>query len=188
MVTVSLVGVGSPFSVADLESMPDDGRRYELIDGELLVTPAPSWAHQEVGLALAIMLRSACPRDLRVLVAPFAVRPDIHNELQPDVLVARYSDLTLKDLPVAPVLAVEVISPSSRLTDASLKKAAYARLGAQSFWLVDPDPDQPSLMVFELDGAEYREVAHVEGGEAFDGERPFPVRVVPAELVAGLQP
>src|SRR6266516_6363381 len=82
MMTMSLAGVGRPFSVADLEAMPDDGRRYELIDGELLVTPAPAWAHQEAAITLTELLRSACPRDLRVLIAPFAVRPDLHNELQ----------------------------------------------------------------------------------------------------------
>src|SRR6266480_12253 len=107
--------------------MPDDGRRYELIDGELLVTPAPGWAHQEAAITLTELLRSACPRDLRVLIAPFAVRPDLHNELQPDVLVARFADLTLKNLPKPPVLAVEVASPSSRLTDANLKGAVYSR-------------------------------------------------------------
>lgn len=80
------MSVGRPFSVADLEAMPDDGRRYEL-----LVTPAPSWAHQEAAITLSELLRAACSRDLRVLIAPFAVRPDMHNELQPDVLVARFA-------------------------------------------------------------------------------------------------
>ena len=68
--------VAHPFTVADLERMPDDGRRYELIDGELLVSPAPGWAHQEAVMALSILLRQACPAGLRVLPAPFAVRPD----------------------------------------------------------------------------------------------------------------
>ena len=130
--------VAHPFTVADLEGMPDDGRRYELIDGELLVSPAPGWAHQAVVLALAVLLDRACPAEFRVLPAPFAVRPDKFNEVQPDVLVARYTDLTEDDLPRAPVLAVEVISPTSRLRDAHLKKAVYARLGSPSFWLVDP--------------------------------------------------
>jgi Uma2 family endonuclease len=123
-----------------------------------------------------------------VLIAPFAVRPDMHNELQPDVLVARYSDLTMKDLPKRPVLAVEVASPSSRLADANLKRAVYARMGVQSFWLVDPDPEQPSLTAFELADADYRQVAHVVGDQVFTAERPFVVRIVPAELVRGLQP
>ena len=180
--------VHRPYTVADLETMPHDGRRYELIDGELLVSPAPGLPHQEVVYALHRVLRDACPRALHVVGAPFAVRPDAFNEYQPDVLVARETDLTLEDLPKAPVLAVEVISPTSGIRDASLKKAVYARMGVQSYWLVLPDLDQPALTVFEPDGDEYRQVAHVVGAEAFEAQRPFPVRVIPTDLVAGLSP
>ncbi|MCW2909217.1 MAG: hypothetical protein JWL68_4006 [Actinomycetia bacterium] len=116
------------------------------------------------------------------------MRPDTSNEVQPDVLVARYSDLTKDDLPRAPVLAVEVISPTSRLRDAHLKKAVCARLGSPSFWLADPARDQPSLTVFELAGGAYREVACVAGDEAWTATQPFPVQVIPADLVRGLQP
>ena len=117
------------------------------------------------------------------------MRPDKFNEVQPDVLVARYADLTEDDLPRAPVLAVEVISPTSRLRDAHLKKAVYARLGsAASFWLVDPARNKPTLTVFELAGGAYRKVACVAGDEAWTATRPFPVRVVPSDLVRGLQP
>ena len=177
-----------PYTVGDLEAMPDDGRRYELVDGALLVSPAPGWPHQEVAYTLYGLLRAACPRDLRVLGAPFAVRPDKFNEYQPDVLVARYRDLTLDDLPTAPVLAVEVISPSSGIRDATLKKAVYERLGVPSYWLVRPDRTEPALTVFELDGSAYHQVAHVVGDVPFEAQQPFPVRVVPADLVAGLRP
>jgi len=125
---------------------------------------------------------------MRVLAAPFAVRPDKFNEVQPDVLVARYGDLTEDDLPRAPLLAVEVISPTSRLRDASLKKAVYARLGTPSYWLVDPRPDKPSLTVFELSGGEYAEAGQVSGDQPWDATRPFPGRVIPAALVRGLRP
>jgi Uma2 family endonuclease len=89
----------------------------------------------------------------------------------------------MKDLPKPPVLAVEVSSASGRLTDASLKRAVYARMGVQSFWLVDPDPEQPSLTAFELTDVDYRQVAHVVGDQVFTAERPFGVRIMPAELV-----
>ncbi|MGP7998104.1 MAG: Uma2 family endonuclease [Streptosporangiaceae bacterium] len=111
---------------------------------------------------------------MRVLAAPFAVRRDKYNEVQPDVLVARYADLTEQGLPRAPLLAVEVISPTSRLRDASLKKAVYARLGTPSYSLVDPDPDKPSLTVFELADGGYRELAHVTGGAGLDGQPAVP--------------
>jgi Uma2 family endonuclease len=178
--------VARPFTVADLEDTPDDGRRYELIDGGLLVSPAPGWHHQEVQGALFYLLRTACPRDLRVIGAPFAVRQDDYNEVQPDVLVARYDDLTERNLPRAPLLAVEVMSPTSRLRDASLKKAFYARLGVLSYWLVDPV--RPAVTAFELAGDGYDEVAHVAGNDSWRASKPFGVTIVPAQLVAGLQP
>lgn len=180
--------VAHPFTVSDLEEMPDDGRRYELIDGELLVSPAPGWAHQQATGALYVALYQVSPASMRVLMAPFAVRPDKNNEVQPDVLVARYEDLTEQGLPRAPLLAVEVVSPTSRLRDASLKKAVYARLGTPSYWLVDPNPGKPSLTVFEFSGREYTEAGHVTGDQPWDATRPFPVRVVPADLVRGLRP
>ena len=183
MTTTGTSGIphGRPFTVADLEAMPDDGNRYELIDGMLLVSPAPSRRHQRNLLKLAIALELACPSDMLVLPAPFAVRPSQSTELQPDVLVARKIDLTEKLLPVAPLLAVEVFSPSSVINDLNNKKAAYERLGVISYWVVDPA--QPALMVFELDDeGRYHQVAEVKGDDAFQAERPFPVRIVPAQL------
>jgi Uma2 family endonuclease len=180
--------VSRPFTVADLETMPDDGRRYELIDGELLVSPAPGWPHQEAVAALSLLLRSACPRDLRVIQAPFAVRLNEFSELQPDVLVARFADLTDQNLPKAPLLAVEVVSPSSGLRDRSLKQAVYERMGVPSYWLVEPDRAKPALTAFELAGGQYRQVAGVSGAQTWEGVRPFPVRITPASLVAGLEP
>jgi Uma2 family endonuclease len=124
---------------------------------------------------------------LHVLPAPFAVQPSETTELQPDVLVARDEDLTEKNLP-APLLAVEVLSPSSVLKDLNLKKAAYQRMGVPSYWVVDPRT--PSLTVFELDGTgfRYQVVAEVTGDKSFDATQPFAVHVVPAELLGGLTP
>ena len=172
---------GRPFTVDDLEAMPDDGNRYELIDGTLIVSPAPGKRHQRVLLKLAIALEAACPGDLLVLPAPFAVQPSRSTELQPDILVARKADLTEKLLPVAPVLAVEVFSPSSVINDLNNKKAAYERMGVACYWVVDPQ--QPAMTVFELDDdGHYLQVAEVKGEDAFDAERPFRLRVIPAEL------
>lgn len=172
----------TPFSVADLEGMPDDGRRYELVDGQLLVSPAPGLRHQALALALYRLLDDACTEELFVLAAPFAVRIDASNEVQPDVLVARRDQLTEKNLPAAPVLAVEVLSPSRRLVDLSLKRAAYQRMGTPSYWVLDPGV--PDLLVLELDASgAYSEVAHVSGADAFIAAQPFAVRVVPSALL-----
>ncbi|MBB5153000.1 Uma2 family endonuclease [Saccharopolyspora phatthalungensis] len=180
---------GRRFTVQDLEAIPEDGRRYELIDGELLVSPAPGWPHQEAVGSLFVRLHRASPPEYRVLPAPFPVRQDLFTELRPDVVVARYAELTLRNLQTAPVLAVEVASPSSRLNDISLRKAAHARLGTQHFWLVDPDLEVPTVTAWELvGGSDYQRVARVVGDELFEPLRPFPVRFAPVDLVAGLRP
>jgi Uma2 family endonuclease len=180
---------GRALTADDLERIPDDGHRYELLDGTLLVSPAPSWQHQEVQAELLGRLRAASPPDLRGLGAPFAVRLTPDTELQPDILVALYENFTPKNLPVAPLLAVEIRSPSTALIDLNLKKAAYERHGVESYWILDPDPETPSLLVFELgEAGRYVEVAHVAGHESFAAERPFPIELTPSDLVAGLHP
>jgi Uma2 family endonuclease len=180
--------LGRPFTVDDLADMPDDGRRYELIDGVLLVSPAPGWAHQEMALALGTYLRAEAPPDLRVLVAPFAVRTSLSNEVQPDVIVARYADLTEACLPVAPALAAEVLSPSTKLHDRNTKKAHYERIGALSYWLLDPTGDG-AIEVFELDtDGRLQLVLAATGEETVTVTRPFAIELCPARLLDGLRP
>jgi Uma2 family endonuclease len=181
MMTVTTLPRSRPFTWRDLEAMPDDGHRYELIDGALVVTPAPSIPHQSVAFALARLLHGACPPHLKVLMAPLAVRLADDTELQPDILVARRSDLTHRNLPAAPALAVEVLSPSTRLIDINLKKARYEAAGCPSYWTVDPDG--PQLTAWELADGAYVPVAHVVGDEPFRATKPFPVTVVPADLL-----
>jgi Uma2 family endonuclease len=166
--------------------MPDDGRRYELIDGMLIVSPAPGTRHQKIAYRLYGVLEPACPPEFEVMGAPYAVHHGESIELQPDVLVGRFEDFTDKDLPKPPVLAVEVLSPSTALNDLNTKKAAYERLGVESYWVIDPN--QARLTVFELRDGSYAETASVTGGEAFDATRPFPVRIVPIDLLGRFAP
>lgn len=71
------------------------------------------------------------------------------------------------------------------INDLNNKKAAYQRLGVQSYWVIDPE--EPTLTVFELDDmGVYTKVAEVKGADAFDAQRPFPVRIVPVELLGRL--
>ena len=170
-----------PLTRADLETMPDDGHRYELIDGVLIVTPAPSWQHQRAVGRLLMLLTAACPPDLEAFVAPLDVTLAEDTVMEPDVLVARKADLGDRDLPAAPVLAVEVLSPSTRRIDLTLKRSRLEAAGCPAYWVIDPD--EPSLTGWELRGDAYVRVAHVRGGEAFEATVPFSVRVVPADLV-----
>jgi Uma2 family endonuclease len=180
MDAVTTLPRGRPLTVADLESMPDDGHRYELIDGTLVVTPAPSIRHQTVSGEFFVLLHSACPSGLRVLAAPTDVVLGDDTGVQPDLLVARREDFTDQNLPTAPLLAVEILSPNTRLVDLNLKRAAYERAGVASYWVVDPE--EPRLRVFELRQGAYVEVADVAGDESWTAEAPYAVTVVPNRL------
>jgi len=83
----------------------------------------------------------------------------------------------------APVLAVEVASPRTRVYDRGRKRDVYEAFGIRSYWIVDVGQDEPSLTVLELRRGKYTEVARVVGDEGFSAVRPFPVTIVPAELL-----
>src|SRR5215475_6076015 len=80
------------WTVDDLASLPDDGLRYELVDGSLLVTPAPCPPHQRAVLGLAVVLRACCPAGMETFIAPVDYQPDKGNSLRPDILVVRRED------------------------------------------------------------------------------------------------
>jgi hypothetical protein len=80
---------------------------------------------------------------------------------------------------------VEIASPSTAQYDLNRKKIVYAEFGIPAYWIVDPDPDRPSITAFRLTGGSYAEVGRAAGKERFAGTTPFPVEIVPAELVAG---
>ncbi|MEV6417625.1 Uma2 family endonuclease [Kribbella sp. NPDC051718] len=169
-----------PLTRDDLDRMPDDGHRYELIDGLLIMTPAPSIRHQDVVVNLLVKLKSACPPDLKVLVAPTDVVISQDTVMQPDLLVARREDFTERDLPMAPLLAVEVLSPSTRRYDLMLKFSRLEAAGCASYWVIDPDT--PELIGWELRDGTYAQVAKVTGEEIARFTVPFEVSVVPADL------
>ena len=173
---------GAPLTEDDLATMPDDGHRYELVDGVLIVTPAPGLNHQICVTALGALLATVSPPELRVLVAPFEVRLSRLTILQPDVLVAHKSDFGEDRLEHAPLLAIEVLSPSTRRIDLGTKRLAFEAAGVAAYWLVDPHT--PSLIVLELDEqGRYLEKATATGDEAYHATIPFPVTVVPARLL-----
>lgn len=159
----------------------------EMVDGAVVMSPSPGFGHSDMVLSLAGVLRAAAPAELRVLAAPFPVRLGRGTELRPDLLVARYVDLTRDGLTAPPLLAVEVASPGGELVDRTLKRIVYARHGIGGYWLLDPET--PALTVLELDEAgDYRTAAEVVGAEVFTAARPFAVEVSPLALVAGLRP
>ena len=172
---------GAALTYDDLQNIPEDGHRYELLDGTLLVTPSPNHAHQRSLLNLAVLLRNAAPPDQEVIVAPFDWLIGPRTSFEPDVLVARRADLGPNNLPVPPLLAVEVLSASTRRIDLLLKRDAYAAARMPSYWIVDPDV--PSVTALRLEDGVYVEEAVVSGEEPFTASSPFPVTVVPSRLL-----
>jgi Uma2 family endonuclease len=181
MSTVWPIPRSRPLTKADLEAMPDDGHRYELIDGALIVTPTPSWQHQAAVLHLAIVLDQHCPDDLEVFVGPVDVVLSETTVMLPDVLVVRRSDLGAGDTPAVPLLVVEVLLPSTRHVDRMLKRSRLEAAGCPAYWAVDPLG--PALTAWELRDGSYAEVATVGADGEFSASQPFPVVVRPGELV-----
>jgi Uma2 family endonuclease len=177
---------GEPFTVGDLDRMPDDGHRYELLDGTLIVSPAPGLPHQRVAAVLVALVELACPEDL-VVFPNVGVRIGARSALEPDAVVARHSDVSGTRLTAPPLLVAEILSPDSALRDLNLKKAAYERFGIPSYWVIDPDLELPSIRAFRLVSGGYRDAANAAGDVPFQAEHPFPVEIVPARLVAKLR-
>ncbi|WP_456696570.1 Uma2 family endonuclease [Aeromicrobium sp. P5_D10] len=173
---------GRPLTRADLDRMPDDGHRYELIDGLLIVSPAPSPTHQRAAFKVALALHPTCPLGLEVFLAPLDVSLGDDTVVQPDVLVARSSDLTERDLSAAPVLAIEVLSPSTRGYDLLLKKDRLQRAGCAHYLVVDPEI--PAITAWALHDGTYVEVASANGDQEFRVTKPFPVTAIPAALIS----
>lgn len=153
------------WTVADYMALPDDGKRYEVIDGELFVTPAPIADHQRLVFALGRRLATyldAAPVG-EVLLSPADIEFAADTVVQPDVFVAplvdgvrprNWADVTHV------VLAVEVLSPSTARVDRTVKRRRYQRAGVGEYWIVDgearvierwrPDDERPEILSDEL--------------------------------------
>lgn len=133
------------------DALPDDGKRRELIDGALHVTPAPTTRHQRIVGRIFNALYELERRGLGMaLVAPLDVVLDPENAFQPDVVFVRQENVAriVRDEGVigAPDLVVEVLSPTTRRRDVLTKVPTYARLGVPACWIVDPDVDRIELL------------------------------------------
>ncbi len=180
MTAVTALPFSRPLTRADLEDLPDDGHRYELIDGTLIVSPGPQLPHQDMVGNLHLLLRAGCPPHLKVVLAPFAVALADDTEVQPDLLVAPREQFTRQELPGGPLLAVEVLSPSTRRVDLLLKRDRLQSAGVPSYWLVDPDG--LSVTVLELWDGTYEQVGRATGAERLRVTAPYAVELVPAAL------
>ncbi|MBI3636139.1 MAG: Uma2 family endonuclease [Candidatus Rokubacteria bacterium] len=138
----------------DYAALPNDGKRYEIHDGELSVTPAPGTRHQRVIGALFAGLRAhVIAHGLgEVFVSPFDVILSNSTIVQPDitfVAAERSRIVSERGLEEAPTLAVEILSPSTAHIDRSTKLQLYARYAVPYYWIVDPEARSMEIYVLE---------------------------------------
>ncbi len=156
------------FTYEDYLNTPED-KRYELIDGDLLMTPAPGELHQRVSILLGSKLfQFASENNLgRVYVAPFDVVLSDLDVVQPDLLFVsnqRSRIITPENVQGAPDLVVEILSPTTATRDTTFKRVLYSRHGVREYWIVDTEEETITVL---LPGKRGLEVAEVCGA----GER-----------------
>jgi Uma2 family endonuclease len=139
-----------------LQLLPDDRQRHELVDGELLMTPSRSARHQRIVRNLALALSEHVTRDRlgEILFAPFDVVFEDYSVVEPDILfvsAARASIIGEEAIHGAPDLVAEILSPSTFYNDLRIKMNVYGRFGVQEYWIVDPEKE--TIEVYCLAGA-----------------------------------
>jgi Uma2 family endonuclease len=178
------------YTAADLATMPDDGQRYEVIDGDLFVTPCPGGLHQPIVTALMDALLpylNGAKRRSELLTSPADITFAKDSLVEPDLLVAAtaaflrsgdWRDVTTLHL------VIEIVSPSTVRTDRTRKLALYQRHGVPTYWIVDPLARQieewtpmATSAIIHRDAINWRHPELVESitidlGELFDFEVP----------------
>lgn len=158
--------VGRDWTVDDVENLPDDGNRYEIIDGELFVTPSPSLLHQDAVGQMYLLLTNYLRRERigHAYLAPADVNFSAQRIVQPDVLVAPLVDgrrPNARRIVHTLLVAVEVLSPGSARTDRVNKRALYRDEKVPQYWVIDldartierttPDESRPEVLAERLE-------------------------------------
>lgn len=150
-------------------AMPDDGLRYEIIDGVLeAMSPGPSTSHQVVGGELEFILKQSCKSEYLILDAPLDVILSKTNVLQPDLLMihrSRLAIVTERGVEGPPDLVVEVLSPWSRKRDKVVKLRTYARFAVPEYWIVDAAAKTLEQYRLSEDGSLRYELHEIFGAE-----------------------
>jgi len=172
--------LAGPISLEEFLSWGVTDVQYELVDGWVVVNPAPGPGHQQVVTNLFRLLLGARPAGHEVLTAPldWVLSSDPPRVRQPDVvLVALPAVLPLTS---PPLLVVEVLSPGGHERDLVTKRLEYAAAGLRHYWVIDPQA--PAVVIFA--GDELHEVARSSGDTPIGVAQPVTAAVVPSALVA----
>jgi Uma2 family endonuclease len=157
-----------PFTYDDYLALPEDGKRYEIIEGELSVTPAPTPRHQAIQLRLGSLLLTYLDKQPlgRVFVSPIDLALSLVDVVQPDVLFiaqGRVHIIAEKNIVGIPNLIIEILSPSSTTRDQREKLDLYQRYGLQEYWIVDPETE--AIEVYESVANRLEKVETLKTGE-----------------------
>ena len=170
-------GLKTRLDYGDYCAIPSNGNRYELIDGEVHVTPAPSPLHQDLIGNLFVALRERLRPPMKVYVSPIDVILGPHDVFQPDLVVidnpAQVSDRGIEG---PPLLVIEVLSPSTTVYDRTTKSRRYATLGVPHLWLVDPATHR--IECYRREGSIYLPVVSASGAEML-AHPDFPTLSIP---------
>ena len=154
------------FTYEDLRYTPDDGKRYEVLEGDLIVSPSPKVKHQRIVHKLAMLLGRVEAARLGVaLLARMDVVLSEGDVVEPDLLFIatdRLGIVTEDNVQGAPDLVVEIISEGTRKRDVITKRHIYERYGVCFYWLVDPEEE--TVRVFELKDGAYGEPVTLKAG------------------------
>jgi Uma2 family endonuclease len=148
-----------PLTVAEYRNLPETGPRYQLIEGDLYMAPAPNRFHQDISRNLEMTLANyLSTHPIGVLYdAPFDVYLTDIDVFQPDLLIVLNENrpiLTDAGAEGAPDFVVEILSPKTRQLDLVNKKRIYARVGVKELWIIDPDQQEVVLYRFDQDPSE----------------------------------
>jgi Uma2 family endonuclease len=150
---------------SDLLATPDDGKRYELVRGDLFVNPSPSPVHQRISRRLQRQLEDYFhERSIgEVFNAPVDLILTVQDVFVPDLLVvADPGRISNRGIESPPLLVVEILSPSTRKVDRGVKSRRYAELGIQHYWIVDPE--RKRVECHRLVAGAFRLIVEGEGG------------------------
>ena len=151
--------------------LPEDRNRYQLFDGELVMTPSPRPRHQRIAVFLVEKLSAHVrTHDLgEVFAAPLDVVLDEYTVVQPDVFFIRRDRLSIVGedyVEAAPDLVVEVLSPSTFHIDLRRKMKTYSQFGVEEYWIVDPEEE--TVEVFRRSGDKLQSTAKYSSGQSLE--------------------
>lgn len=154
------------FTYSDYLLLPDNGKRYEILEGELLMSPSPNTKHQIVLLNLAAVLNSFVERNNlgQIFIAPYDVVLSKYDVVQPDIIFISSKNTKMikpTHLEGAPDLVIEIISPGSAQRDRIIKRKIYALHGVKEYWLVHPEKERVQML--RLEKGELQRITELTG-------------------------